>query len=386
MRLHLRARRRSAATPERTVGQGPWLRALVVGTVGAVVFGSGGSAGFAAETAPGAVAEAWPAVDTYRPVPELVAGARSRDLPIDRLELAAAPDEAHARDTLVILVVLDERKRQTQWLVAIEGPVRTSSPTGANAGARATVVYGLDGREIRFSRQEETYRVLALGPWMVGSPDQPLPAREQEVRIDAAFFRERFVQAAGLQPRAARARAEGRLREDEWFTVLPRPPEEPDPAVRQRFVDEAGLTDGDERAIAASVPMLSEFARVIAATPGLREMLFSVVERPSIWSLVARLGRLETVFHFRSGEVVPTDEPPLGFSGIGPCSIVPFTLSVQGRPALDCTLLVAEPRVPLRMSGGIVAVVAKSPRRDDVRLIVRVLAARPGTRSNPTTR
>lgn len=199
--------------------------------------------------------------------------------------------------------------------------------------------------------------------------------------MNAGFLGERMVEAAAFMFRAGRARKDGRLRPDEWLSLTPRPPRRADPEFRARFAAEAGLTDESERAVAASVPMLAEFSRVIAETPGLREVLFTVVEKPSIWSIVSRFGRIDSSFQFHSGDVVPSMGPPTGFAGIGRSYVVPFTFSINNRAALACTTLVAEPLPPLRMCGGIVALVAESPVRPGARLIVRVIASRAGAAS-----
>ncbi|MBE2214374.1 MAG: hypothetical protein IAE82_10925 [Opitutaceae bacterium] len=342
-------------------------------------------------------AEDWPPVHAYAPLPDLAAAAAREDVPLAGITLARDPAGAHADDTVVLLVVLDERVRHTQWLVRLRGP--RPAIERAAAPPRTTVLYGMDGRAIRFPGRRETYAILSLGP-LVGAATAvataprgrdgvapgETPARAATVTINAAFLDERFDRAASFMLRTGMARREGALRADEWFTVHPRPPSPPDAAARERFVAAAGLTDADERAIAATVPALGEFARVIAGTPGLREVLFAVVEKPSIWSVLTRFGRLETDFRFRSGEVVPSAEAPLGFAGIGRCFVVPFTFSINGEPALECSMLVTEPRPPLRMCGGIVAVVADVPGRSDVRLIVRVLASRPGGETVPPAR
>lgn len=320
---------------------------------------------------------AWPPIHEYQPAEALGARGAEAGVPFGGITLADSPGLPHADDRVVLFVVLDERVAQTQWLVQLAGPVRTASTTGEGR-IRETLLYGMDGRAIRFPHRRETYTILSIGPHRPGDAADRVPVRSLEVGMNAAFLDERFDRAAGFMLRTGRARRDGALRPDEWFTVLPHPPVPPDAAARERFVVAAGLTDADERAIAATVPSLNEFARVISRTPGLREVLFSVVEKPSVWSLLANLGRIETDFRFRSGEVVPSGEPPLGFAGIGPCYVVPFTFSINGKAALECTMLVAEPRPPLRLCGGIVAIVAEVPGRSDVRLIVRVLAARPG--------
>jgi len=321
--------------------------------------------------------DGWPPIHEYQPAEALAARAAEAGVPFWGITLADSSGPPHADDRVVLFVVFDERVAQTQWLVQLTGPLRTASTTGEGR-AREIVLYGMDGRAIRFAHCRETYGILSIGPHRSGDSADRVSVRGLEVGMNAAFLDERFDRAAGFMLRTGRARRDGTLRPEEWFTVLPHPPVPPDAAARERFVVAAGLTDEDERAIAATVPSLNEFARVIARTPGLREVLFSVVEKPSLWSLLANLGRIETDFRFRSGEVVPSSEPPLGFAGVGRCYVVPFTFSINGKAALECTMLVTEPRPPLRLCGGIVAIVAEVPGRSDVRLIVRVLAARPG--------
>lgn len=313
-------------------------------------------------------------VHAYAPAPRLARAAEARGIALAGLSREAARREPRPGDALVCLIVLEERDRRTEWLVQLAGPI------GSTPGGDETVLYGMDGRPIRFPAKRERYRLVALGPCRSGDERGVVRVRDTEVEMNAAFLDASLMRAAGFIHRTGRARLEGRLGAEEWFTVLPSRPAEPDPAARARFVDAVGMTDEDERAVAAAVPALNEFARVIAATPGLREVLFSLIKPPSLWSLVSRFGRLQTDFRFQSADVVPSDEPPLGFAGLGPCFIVPFTFSVQGAPALDCTILVVEDRPPLRMCGGIVALVAKSPERPDTRLIVRVLATRPERR------
>jgi len=178
--------------------------------------------------------------------------------------------------------------------------------------------------------------------------------------------------------RTGAARSVGAIGQEELFTVYPSRPKRAAAGARERFVEAAGLTDADERAVAATVPMLSEFARIMADTPGLRDVLFSVAKRPSVWSVVSRFGRLDADFRFRSGGVTVSPDSPEGFAGVGRSHVVPFDFVLNGDIVLSCSTLVAEARTPLRLCGGIVAIVATSPENPDVRLVARVLAARPG--------
>jgi len=319
----------------------------------------------------------WPKAHEYTAVAPLVAAAQDEAMPLDRLISAGPSVGPDAGDTVVLLVVLDERVRQTQWLVQLRGPVRVEAAGSERAG-RDTVLYAMDGREIRFAARRETYEVVTLGPVRSDRPDAAVPRHREEVAMNASFLDEAFERAAQFMLRTGLARREGRIGPDELFSVLPSRPRKPDAAARERFVTEVGLTEADERSIAATVPMLSEFARIMAETPGLREVLFSVMEKPSLWSIVSRFGRLEADFRFRSSEVGVSTGSPLGFEGAGVCYVVPFDFIVNGTRTLDCTTLVARGHPPLRLCGGVVAVVASSPEKPDVRLVARVIAARPG--------
>ena len=325
---------------------------------------------------PGAIAtpaDELPSFDAYGASPALAARAQSRGIPLSGLLVDAKATEPAPDDAIVCLVVLEARERRTEWLLHLRGPTAR-----AEDSRNATELYAMDGRPIRFPGRRERYSIVALGPHPRSSsgPDK-IPVRVLDVDMRTSFLDASMLQAADFIHRTGRARLEGRLGPDEWFTVLPTPPDPANPAARERFVIAAGMTDTDERAVTATVPVLNEFARVIAETPGLRDVLFAVVPKPSLWSIVSRFGRLQTDFRFRSGEVVPLDQPP-GFAGLGRCFIVPFTFSVQGKPALHCTMLVVDARPPLRMCAGIVALVATSAERPDVRLVLSVLATRSG--------
>lgn len=324
-----------------------------------------------------AAEEAWPPLHEISPAPGLLSAAAERGVPTERLELTENAGAPPPDDTVVLFVALEEPARQTQWLVQLIGPGAVDA-AGADGHERVRELYGMDGRTIRFPSRRETYRIVASEPYHAGSAPTRIRFRDLEVAMEAGFLDERMDRAADFMMRTGRARLEGRLREDEWFSILHRPPQVPDAATRARFVEATGLTDDDERALAATVPALDEFARVIARTPGLRDMLFSVVEKPSLWSILARWGRLETDFRFHSGEVERREESPAGFDGVGRCYRVPFTFSINGKPALECKMLVTRARRPLRMCGGIIGFVATSPDRPEVRLVVRVVAARPG--------
>lgn len=320
-----------------------------------------------ADAGPG---QPWPAVHEYEPSAALSEAAAKHRIAVAGIDVGVPSDSTVTDDVVVCLVVLDARGRRTEWLVEVRGPsTAPASPHGA------TVLYLADGRAIRFESRQARLSIRALGPHRPDRPGEAIPLSQASAEMNTAFLGESMLRAADFIYRAGRARFEGRLKAEDWFSVLNEPPARPDPDLRARFVQATGMSEADERAVAASVPALNEFAQVIAVTPGLREVLFSVARKPSLWSIASRFGRVETDFRFRSGEVVPASEPPLGFPGLGPCFIVPFTFSIQDRAALECTMLVVEPRRPLRLCAGVVALVAQAPDVAESRLILRVIAA-----------
>jgi hypothetical protein len=146
------------------------------------------------------------------------------------------------------------------------------------------------------------------------------------------------------------------------------------------LVTKAGLSLDDERAIAGSVPAMLEFFEIAARSKGLREILWEIIDKPSLWSIIRHFGRVEAGISFHSKGVHQVPSEPWGLSESGAVFQIPFTLDLNDEPALDCVMVVTEPRPPLLTSAGILGLSAHEPGAKNRRAVIRLVAARAGAK------
>lgn len=121
---------------------------------------------------------------------------------------------------------------------------------------------------------------------------------------------------------------------------------------------------------------LSQVLRIARESPILRPLLYEVVDPPSVWSVIAHLGvRLSTRMHFDDVRAVGGE--PLG-AAIVPAWSLPHELLINGAPALQSHILVTDPRSPLTLCAGILAITSTHPTDPSRVFTMRLLAARRG--------
>lgn len=114
---------------------------------------------------------------------------------------------------------------------------------------------------------------------------------------------------------------------------------------------------------------------VVQADAVLAPLLWHVVDRPSIWSVVTNLGVEVTVRpRFHAAEPAPSP------AAVGPSTWrVPMALLVNGDNALLADLYVAPSAPPLALCGGVVAALARHPSDPGLEFSLVLLGARRGT-------
>ena len=134
-------------------------------------------------------------------------------------------------------------------------------------------------------------------------------------------------------------------------------------------------------------PALAAFLQGIQDTPGLREILWDLIEKPSVWSIVKNRGRVDLTMNFDGKGVAALERPSWVPAGSALYHLSP-TLALNNQPALHCWLFVTAPRPPLLTTAGIVGIVASPPSSNDKRLDIRILAAHraASTEASPAAR
>jgi hypothetical protein len=138
-------------------------------------------------------------------------------------------------------------------------------------------------------------------------------------------------------------------------------------------------TDGlyahlDANLLAEAVVSTMSLVQVAQHDTVLAPLLWQVVQRPSLWSLVTGLGAHIVVRpRFHECQALGDDR-----GGAGPCWRLPIDVAVNDTPALRAELVVAAADPPRALCAGIVAAVARHPVDPGIAFTAVLLAARRG--------
>lgn len=121
--------------------------------------------------------------------------------------------------------------------------------------------------------------------------------------------------------------------------------------------------------IVSGVIALREILRIVEEDDALSRLLWQVVERPSVWSVVRNLG-VHPSLALGPVEVI-ADAPP----GTGRVLRTAISLALNGVPSLRCSVASVEPRAPYSVSGGILSLVAERPGDGNLRFELHLLSA-----------
>ena len=109
----------------------------------------------------------------------------------------------------------------------------------------------------------------------------------------------------------------------------------------------------------------------------LEEYFWQVVQKPSIWSVIAGFGvRASLIASLEKSVLVPTLPRPLPYAG--KAYAMPLRVDVNDSPALLADVIAVDAARPYALCGGIVAASARHPTDDSIAFDVQLLAARVG--------
>ena len=138
----------------------------------------------------------------------------------------------------------------------------------------------------------------------------------------------------------------------------------------------------EQRALVGFFPALMAFFEAVEKTPGLRDILWDIVEKPSVWSILRRGGRVDTGIDFKETPslIEARAEKP---ATAGDVFRMPLKLALNDQPALRCALIVTAPRPPLLTCAGIIGIDADPPEGSAKHLTIRLVASRRTEGTNP---
>jgi hypothetical protein len=127
------------------------------------------------------------------------------------------------------------------------------------------------------------------------------------------------------------------------------------------------------RDVAAGVVSAVALLETVRQDRALAPVLWAVVDKPSLWSVIGNLGATVLVRpHLDRFVPCATPNPAMPF---GSAWRVPMSLFVNDQPALEAELVVADSTPPFAVGAGVLAAVARHPTRPDVRCEMLLLGA-----------
>lgn len=289
-------------------------------------------------------------------------------------------------DRVTLMVTSLNGDTTKQWLLSLRVSELTAKEKKRDLPAAQTL-YSTSGHQFTF---ESDCAALALTTWgpVTGPGIMETTVRFEQRTDEARGLINPVFLAIGLHntgdalTKLHQARSDGRVDPERKIGILNTPVSEEVVRDGLELVTKAGLTLDDERAIAGSVPAMLEFFNVAARSHGLREIIWEIIDKPSLWSIIRHFGRVEAGITFHSKGVRHISSEPWGMPGSVELYQIPFTLNLNDEPALDCVMIVTEPRPPLLTSAGIIGLTAHQPGTKDRRAVIRLLAAQPGGKSS----
>ncbi|MEC7583764.1 MAG: hypothetical protein VYE77_05560 [Planctomycetota bacterium] len=133
------------------------------------------------------------------------------------------------------------------------------------------------------------------------------------------------------------------------------------------------LTEADRQMFAESFIGFFWVFMSISNEKTLREILFSVADRPSFLSVLLKLG-IDMSFDLKTDQATPTAVTLSGHEL--PACRLPASVLVNGRPVLHSVFTIAAPRPPLQLGGGIISIEAYRPSDPEVHLVLSLLAGK----------
>ncbi len=291
-------------------------------------------------------------------------------------DVALAPADAVPLkgDTLTILVQELDAGKPRQWAVVLS--LQDLKPKERLMRSPGFTMYLNTGYSARFGPAPPTAVLIhVFGPYSPKRGGASPKAIWSGALVNPEFLRLGLERTAALFSRISHdSGSDPRLKGLHFTLSVSSNPFPRDQVARDRAATAAlEITDAESRAYAGFIPAMMAFFQIVNQTPGMRELLFKILDVPW-WQLVAHGGNISNV----SFELLPPFDrlPPSGW-GLPPDMNVyslGLRVSVYGKPTLLCKLALTQPRVPLFNSAGIVGLAVMRPDGKGPRLMIRVMA------------
>jgi hypothetical protein len=241
------------------------------------------------------------------------------------------------------------------------------------------VLYDSLGSKMEFASRPEPVTLRTLGPFAASASTGKPPKAKDEFAsfdLDEGFLSLGLDQAAAASMRIHQIEeAKDHSKLGVAFNVGSLQPGAAEIERYRKWNEVLKLTPAEERAFCGCCPALVSYFNVVSQTRGLNDILFEIVKRPSLWSLMKSGAGMSVKFRFEKEHLGPTDARNWGLPFETKVYRSPLVLELNEQPALNLTLIVTSPRPPLLACAGIAGVLAEKPGDKETYLLLRVVGA-----------
>jgi hypothetical protein len=311
------------------------------------------------------------------PCTAVVAAARANNIPLEKIDPPGETGLLSPGDSVTVLITLRQRgDRRTQWLLYLETVPRDAKEQSPKPPS-SMVLYSCSGQKFEFASAPVPVRLQTFGPFTSsGSKESKLQNEDTRFILDKGYLGIGLEQAAVAVSRLKRAKARGSL----WFRSTPF--SDAEIQHNRKSLGDIQLSAEEERALGGSCPALMSYLNIVQHTESLKDILFQLVDLPSVWSVV-RHGGVNANLSIQQDHLGPADATMWGLPDPRPLYDMPILIELNKQPALKVTLTVTTPVPPLLACGGIVGFLAERPGDKETYLAVRVISARHSPRAGP---
>jgi len=299
------------------------------------------------------------------PCAELLAVAGAQQIPTRQIDSLSEASKLNPGDSITALVVLNEKgQRRTQWLLYLRASA-DSRPQSSNT----MVMYSSTGSKLEFHSAPVPVTLRTFGPFDASPRKRVLKRRDKtaDFALDQGFLALGLDKAAVALLRLRQSKVKGS------FGFSNKRFSDAEITKTRDITLPVQLTDAEERALAGSVPALLSYFNIVQSTEGLSDILFELIDLPSMWTLVRGV---KTNFRFVNEDLRRGDDSAWGLPDRSDVYQLPLVLELNKHPALRLTFVATSPRPPLLPCAGVVAFLAEKPGEKQTYLTLRIISAR----------
>lgn len=307
------------------------------------------------------------------PFPTLVTVAHSNQISLTGIDARVPGSALHAGDTVTALIAFYEKgARQSQWLLHLKVIPPEVEETTNNTPPM--VIHSTTGAKLEFIPSPAFVSLRTLGPFIEPGAKRRAPKLHDQferVTLNEGFLKLGLDKASAVVLRlneASPAQRKG------LFSFAGQPFSAAEIKAGRELAETLHLTDDELRALAGSGPALMSYFSIVQRTAGLEDILFKLLDLPSLWSILRR-GGVSVNFRMESKRITPASATDWELPPSAALYHLPFVLELNSQPALNIALAVTSPEPPLLACGGIVGLIAERPGDKDRFLAVRIVSA-----------